>query len=84
LGIRLVGARTSKIFTMNDPVRVRIEDVSVAGRDVVGSLQEHHTAEAPTEVRRRQRHSQKKTRDEPKPKPKSTQARKRSRRTRKR
>ena len=82
LGIRLVGARTSKIFTMNDPVRVRIEDVSVAGRDVVGSLQEHHTAEAPTEVRRRQRPSHKKSRDEPKPK--STQPRKRSRRTRKR
>ncbi len=54
LGIRLIGARTSKIFTMNDPVRVRIEDANVQARDVVGSLVEHHPAEAPTEVRRRQ------------------------------
>jgi ribonuclease R len=54
LGIRLIGARTSKIFTMNDPVRVRIEDANVQARDVVGSLLGHQPAEAPTEVRRRQ------------------------------
>ncbi|MGB5547696.1 MAG: ribonuclease R, partial [Polyangiales bacterium] len=53
LGIRLIGARTSKIFTMNDPVRVRIEDANVQARDVVGSLLGHQPAEAPTEVRRR-------------------------------
>jgi ribonuclease R len=54
LGIRLIGARTSKIFTMNDPVRVRIEDANVQARDVVGSLLGHQPAEAPTEVQRRQ------------------------------
>ena len=36
LGIRLIGIRTSKIFTMNDPVTVRIEDANVQARDVVG------------------------------------------------
>ena len=53
LGIRLIGAGTSKIFTMNDPVRVRIEEANVQARDVVGSLLEHRPAEAPTEVQRR-------------------------------
>jgi ribonuclease R len=60
LGIRLIGARTSKIFTMNDPVRVRIEDVNVQARDVVGSLVEHRAAEAPTQARRMQREQGKK------------------------
>jgi ribonuclease R len=54
LGIRLIGARTSKLFTMNDPVTVRIEDANVQSRDVVGSLLAHQPAKAPTEVRRRQ------------------------------
>jgi ribonuclease R len=54
LGIRLIGARTSKLFTMNDPVTVRIEDANVQGRDVIGSLLKHQPAKAPTEVRRRQ------------------------------
>lgn len=53
LGIRLIGARTSKIFTMNDPVRVQIEDVNVQSRDVIGSLLEHYAAEPPTEPQRR-------------------------------
>jgi len=53
LGIRLIGIRTSKIFTMNDPVTVRIEDANVQARDVVGSLIGHQPAEAPTEPRRR-------------------------------
>jgi ribonuclease R len=82
LGIRLVGARTSKIFTMNDPVRVRIEDVSVQGRDIVGSLLDHHAAKAPTEVRRRQREAPKKRRKESRRR--QDQPRKRSRRPRKR
>ena len=55
LGIRLIGARTSKIFTMNDPVTVRVEDVNVQTRDVVGSLVDHRVAAAPTEAHRRQR-----------------------------
>ncbi|MGB5193136.1 MAG: ribonuclease R [Polyangiales bacterium] len=55
LGIRLIGARTSKIFTMNDPVTVRVEDVNVQTRDVVGSLVDHQVAAAPTEAHRRQR-----------------------------
>jgi len=55
LGIRLIGARTAKIFTMNDPVTVRIEDANVQARDVIGSLLEHQPAEAPTQVRRMQR-----------------------------
>ena len=54
LGIRLIGIRTSKIFTMNDPVTVRIEDANVQARDVVGSLLAHQPAEAPTQVRRKQ------------------------------
>jgi ribonuclease R len=60
LGIRLIGARTSKIFTMNDSVRVRIEDVNVQARDIVGSLLEHHPAEAPSRVARRQGAAKKK------------------------
>lgn len=53
LGIRLMGIRTSKIFTMNDPVTVRIEDANVQARDVVGSLIGHQPAEAPTQPARR-------------------------------
>ena len=60
LGIRLIGIRTSKIFTMNDPVTVRIEDANVQARDVVGSLLTHQPAKAPTEVRRKQRGTPKK------------------------
>jgi len=59
LGIRLIGARTSKIFTMNDPVTVRIEDANVQARDVVGSLLGHQPAEAPTQVRKMQRGARK-------------------------
>jgi ribonuclease R len=59
LGIRLIGVRTSKIFTMNDPVTVRIEDANVQARDVVGSLLGHQPAEAPTQVRRMQRGARK-------------------------
>jgi len=62
LGIRLIGARTSKIFTMNDPVTVRVEDVNVQTRDVVGSLVDHQVADAPTEARRRQRRPDQKQR----------------------
>ena len=55
LGIRLIGARTSKIFTMNDPVSVRVEEANVQGRDVIGSLIRHDIAEAPTQARKKQR-----------------------------
>jgi len=81
LGIRLVGARTSKIFTMNDPVRVRIEDVNVQTRDVVGSLVEHFVAEAPTEARRRQRRPTKKRSSQSKPRRTQPRKRRRSRRS---
>ena len=54
LGIRLLGVRTSKIFTMNDPVTVRIEEANVQTRNVVGSLLRHEQAAAPTEAKRRQ------------------------------
>jgi ribonuclease R len=88
LGIRLIGARTSKIYTMNDPVTVRIEDVNVQTRDVVGSLLEHHVAEAPTQVRRRQRAPSKKSQPAKRPrggkKPRGEKPRKRQRRPRKR
>jgi ribonuclease R len=86
LGIRLIGARTSKIFTMNDPVTVRVEDVNVQTRDVVGSLLDHHVAEAPTEARRRQRRPDEK-RQAQRPrgqKPRRNEPRKRKRQTRKR
>ena len=53
LGIRLIGVRTSKIFTMNDPVKVRVEDANVQARDVVGSLLAHQPAEAPTQPQRK-------------------------------
>ena len=66
LGIRLIGTRTSKIFTMNDPVTVRIEDANVQARDVVGSLLSHRPAEAPTEPARRRRGGSKKRADAPK------------------
>ncbi len=87
LGIRLVGARTSKIFTMNDPVRVRVEDVNVQTRDVVGSLLEHQVAEAPTRAQRKQRRSSRSPRTKPKQgrndgKQRQRAPRKRSRRTR--
>jgi len=88
LGIRLLGARTSKVFTMNDPVTVRIEDVNVQTRDIVGSLLRHDVAEAPTEARRRssgaakrQQDPQKRERDR---RPRPNEPRKRPRRTRRR
>ena len=89
LGIRLIGARTNKIFTMNDPVRVRVEDVNVQTRDVVGSLLEHHVAEAPTQARRKQGRSTRKPQAKTKQRrsddnQRKSTPRKRSRRTRKR
>ena len=88
LGIRLIGARTSKIFTMNDPVSVRIEDVNVQTRDVVGSLLDHQVAEAPTQARRGGRDSDNKrqasSRRPRSQKPRGNEPRKRSRQTRKR
>ena len=54
LGIRLIGARTSKIFTMNDPVTVRIEEANVQAREIVASLLGHEVAEAPTQARKKQ------------------------------
>jgi ribonuclease R len=60
LGIRLIGVRTSQLFTMNDPVTVRIEDANVQARDVVGSLVAHRPAEAPTQPERRRRDGPKK------------------------
>jgi ribonuclease R len=89
LGIRLIGARTSKIFTMNDPVTVRVEDVNVQTRDVVGTLLDHRVAEAPTQARRGRRGKEDKR---PTPaqrprggrKPKQDATRKRRRQTRKR
>ena len=89
LGIRLIGARTNKIFTMNDPVRVRVEDVNVQTRDVVGSLLEHHVAEAPTQARRKQGRSTRKPQAKTKQRrsddnQRKSTPRKRSRRARKR
>ncbi|MGB5809782.1 MAG: ribonuclease R [Polyangiales bacterium] len=72
LGIRLVGARTSKIFTMNDPVTVRVEEANVQDREVVGTLLSHAAAEAPTPTRRKTRP------------PRATAAKKKNRRPRKR
>jgi len=66
LGIRLIGIRTSKIFTMNDPVTVRIEDANVQARDVVGSLLAHQPAEAPTQARRKRGGAPKRRGDTPK------------------
>ncbi|MGB8224241.1 MAG: ribonuclease R [Polyangiales bacterium] len=65
LGIRLVGVRTSKIFTMNDPVTVRIEDANVQARDIVGSLLRHQPAEAPTQASKRRRGESNQGRGEP-------------------
>jgi ribonuclease R len=81
LGIRLVGARTSKIFTMNDPVRVRIEDVNVQNRDIVGSLIDHYVAEAPSQAHRKEL---KTVKHRGPSKSERTQTRKRRRRVRKR
>jgi len=65
LGIRLIGVRTSKAYTMNDPVRVRIEDVNVQARDIVGSLLGHYPAQPPSRARtkRRPTHEQQRTDD---------------------
>jgi ribonuclease R len=89
LGIKLIGARTSKIFTMNDPVTVRIEDVNVQTRDIIGSLLDHHVADAPTEARRRHRErgdgkNAAATRRSRRQKPRRNEPRKRRRQTRKR
>ncbi|MGB8331142.1 MAG: ribonuclease R [Polyangiales bacterium] len=65
LGIRLIGVRTSKIFMMNDPVTVRIEDANVQARDVVGSLLRHQPAEPPTEATKRRRGESEQGRSEP-------------------
>jgi ribonuclease R len=92
LGIRLIGVRTSKIFTMNDPVTVRIEDANVQSRDIVGSLLGHQPAEAPTQARKKSvpkkgRGAPKERRGAPKKhhgavKERRAEPRKRSRRTR--
>lgn len=60
LGIRLVGARTSKVFTMNDPVTVRVEEANVQNREIVATLLAHAPAEAPTQTRRRRKRATKK------------------------
>jgi len=82
LGIRLIGIRTSKIFTMNDPVTVRIEDANVQARDVVGSLIGHQPAEAPTEPRRRRGSGPRKGADTRKHKSSASEARRSSPRKR--
>lgn len=66
LGIHLIGARTSKIFTMNDPVRVRVEEANVPSRDVVGSLIQHRPAAAPTQVKMKHHRTPTKRRSPPK------------------
>ena len=66
LGIRLLGVRTSQIFTMNDPVTVQIEEANVQARDVVGSLVAHQSAEAPTQARKKQGGAPKERRGAPK------------------
>jgi ribonuclease R len=78
LGIRLIGIRTSKIFTMNDPVTVRIEDANVQARDVVGSLVGHQPAEAPTQPERKRRSGPRKGTDTTKRKDSASQARRTS------
>ena len=55
LGIRLVGARTSKVYTMNDPVTVRVEEANVQNREIVATLLAHRPAEAPRPVRERKK-----------------------------
>lgn len=89
LGIRLIGARTSKIFTLNDPMKVRIEDVNIQTRDVIGSLVEHFASEPPTEPQRRRGTAPKKSRSGSRPtrsgEPRRRDGRRRrGRRTRKR
>ena len=53
LGIRLIGQRTSKVFTINDRVVVRIEDANVRDRDVIGSLIEHEQSTRPRPQRKK-------------------------------
>jgi ribonuclease R len=55
LGIRLIGAATSKVFTLSDPVTVRIEEANVQSRDIVGSLVRHQPAGAPSQAQRHER-----------------------------
>lgn len=54
LGIRLIGQRTAKVFTINDRVVVRIEDANVRDREVIGSLTEHEQSTRPRPQRRKQ------------------------------
>jgi ribonuclease R len=82
LGIRLIGVRTSKIYTMNDPVRVRIEDVNVQARDIVGSLLEHYPAEPPSRSQSKRRPSQKQQRTDKRPRDEPKSRRRRPRRKR--
>ncbi len=86
LGIRLIGARTAKVFTMNDPVKVRVEEANVASRQVVGTLLDHQAVKAPTGPRRRRgrgESSARSTSSSPAPSPSKTK-KKRQRRPRKR
>jgi ribonuclease R len=62
LGIRLIGAGTSKIFTLSDPVAVRIEEANVQTRDIVGSLVRHEPSGAPSQAQRYEREARKKRR----------------------
>lgn len=36
LGIRLIGARTGTMYSLGDPLRIRLEEVNIARRDVIG------------------------------------------------
>ena len=36
LGIRLIGARTGTMYSLGDPLRIRLEEVNVARREVIG------------------------------------------------
>ena len=55
LGIRLIGERSAQVFTLGDPLRVRIEDVSIADRQVIASIISHEQLEKPRADRRKQK-----------------------------
>ncbi len=80
LGIRLIGERSAQVFTLGDRLRVRIEDVSIADREVIASLISHEAMSKPQaerKGRRRQKSSPKKK--ERKPEQQQRQPRKRPR-----
>lgn len=53
LGLKLVGARSGHTFALGDRLRVKVDDVSVEGREITASVEEHLDESVPPPRARR-------------------------------